>query len=195
MKLSSLSCLLSLLLIVSGCTSSGQPATKPSAKPAVNVDPAQATAEITKLGGKITVDDKAPGQPVVGVNLSGAAVSDQTLAILAAFPQLQALDIGRTSKQTQATFTDAGLAQLKSLPNLQRLSLGGTDITDVGLANLKGLKHLQHLNLERTKVTDASLAALIGFSELNRVKLKGTAITDAGVAKLQSGLPNCRVER
>jgi internalin A len=47
--------------------------------------------------------------------------------------------------------TDAGLAHLRELTNLQTLGLNGTQVTDAGLANLRGLTNLSELSLNGTK--------------------------------------------
>ena len=46
--------------------------------------------------------------------------------------------------------TDAGLAHLKGLTNLE-LDLSGTQVTDAGLSHLKGLTNLSDLDLADTK--------------------------------------------
>ncbi len=97
-----------------------------------NADQAKAIAEIEKLGGKVTVDEKSPGKPVIGVDLEFTKV------------------------------TDAGLARIKDLPQLQSLNLSGTKVTDVGLEHLKGLTRLQTLYLWGTHVTDAEMEHLKG---------------------------------
>ena len=62
-------------------------------------DPEHATAlaEIVKLGGKLTLDEKNPGTPVIGVDLSGprtgSKVTDADLQYLAGMTDVQALDI------------------------------------------------------------------------------------------------------
>jgi hypothetical protein len=47
-------------------------------------DEQKALDAITKLGGKITLDENAPGKPVMGVDLRGAAANDTDLASSAA---------------------------------------------------------------------------------------------------------------
>ena len=42
-------------------------------------DEAKAVKAVEKLGGKVTVDDKRPGKPVVGVDLSNTKVTDAGL--------------------------------------------------------------------------------------------------------------------
>ena len=56
--------------------------------------------------------------------------------------------------------TDKGLAVLKDLPYLERLSLDETRVTDTGLDQLAGLKNLKYLSVWKTKVTSAGTRAL-----------------------------------
>ncbi len=86
-----------------------------------------------------------------GLDLPSTGVTDAGLAELAGLTNLQALDLGFTS------VTDAGLAELAGLANLQTLDLGLTSVTDAGLAELAGLANLQVLDLSFTRVTDAGL--------------------------------------
>jgi hypothetical protein len=50
--------------------------------------------------------------------------------------------------------TNAGLAHLKTLRDLEELDLARTDVTDAGLKHLQGLVKLRSLSLIGTKVTD-----------------------------------------
>ena len=156
-------------------------------------DPLPAAAELQKLGGQFTPDEKAPGKPIIGLNLSNVPITDATLVYLDAFPHLQQLDLGHTKKLQQATITDAGLIHVAPLKELRRLSLTSTPVTDHGLAQLQGLTHLESLNLEGTKVTDAGLKQLKSLTHLQRLKLAGSKVTDAGVEKLQQALPQCKI--
>ena len=75
---------------------------------AARADEASAVKAVEKLGGKVTRDDKLPGKPVIGVNLTHAGV------------------------------TDAGLKELKDLKKLTSLNLPNTDqVTDDGVADLQ----------------------------------------------------------
>jgi predicted component of type VI protein secretion system len=78
----------------------------------------QAIAEIHKLGGSVTIDERSPDKPVIAVHFRG--------------PQVM----------------DAGLEHLRGLAQLRQLYLGGRDsqITDSGLEHVKGLTQLQTLN-------------------------------------------------
>ena len=81
--------------------------------------------------------------------------------------------------------TDAGLAHLRELTQLQRLDLRGTRLTDAGLVHLRGLSKLEWLDLHQTQVTDAGLAHLKELKQLQRLDLRGTQLTDAGLVHLQ----------
>ncbi len=79
-----------------------------------------AVAALTKLGGTVRRDAKAPGMPNLAVDLSATQV------------------------------TDEDLKHLKHLANLQRLFLQATAVTDAGLRHLQDLSKLQELDLTAT---------------------------------------------
>ncbi|MCS7272507.1 MAG: hypothetical protein NZ703_15595, partial [Gemmataceae bacterium] len=83
-------------------------------------------------------------EPLMFLNLEWCSkITDAGLAHLAQLTQLQQLDLESCSK-----ITDAGLAHLAPLTQLQHLNLRGCDnITDAGLAHLAKLTQLQQLNL------------------------------------------------
>ncbi|MFC5412986.1 c-type cytochrome domain-containing protein [Larkinella bovis] len=89
--------------------------------------------------------------------------------------------------------TDATLAQVAQLKNLQKLHLEQTSVTDAGLKNLKNLPYLEYLNLYGTAVTDAGIKELAGLKNLKTVYLWQTKVTDAGVAELKKSLPNLEI--
>jgi hypothetical protein len=91
--------------------------------------------------------------------------------------------------------TDAGLAQVAALKNLQRLHLEKTGVGDDGVAHLKALAELRYLNLYGTKVGDKSLAALKGLKNLQSLFLWQTSVTDAGAEDLQKALPTLYINR
>lgn len=89
--------------------------------------------------------------------------------------------------------TDATLAQVAKLKNLQKLHLEQTKITDAGLKNLKALPYLEYLNLYGTMVTDVGLRELAGLKNLKTIYLWQTKVTDAGVAELKKAHPGVEV--
>src|SRR5262245_25490030 len=94
----------------------------------------QAIAAIEKLGGTISRDEEAPGQPVVEVNFRSSRVTDAGLVHLKVLGQLRKLLLDDTK------VTDAGMVHLKELKELRTLDISDTGVTDAGLAHLKGLK-------------------------------------------------------
>jgi hypothetical protein len=168
---------LGLLLgvVASGCTAN------------VNPEQAKALAEIEKLGGKVTFDEKSREKSVIGVNMSGTTVTDAGLEHFKGLSQLQELYL------TDTKVTGAGLEHLKGLTNLQRLDLMNTKVADAGLEHIKGLTRLGWLNLWGTKVTDAGLNPLAGLTTLQSLNLLFTDVTADGVKRLQQALPNCKI--
>ena len=91
--------------------------------------------------------------------------------------------------------TDAGLAHLQGMANLEILDLPLTKITDAGLEQLKGMTSLVLMDIRLTQVTDAGLEHLKGLRNLKHLVLNETRVTNVGVGKLQQALPNCRIEK
>ncbi|QMW02762.1 c-type cytochrome domain-containing protein [Spirosoma foliorum] len=89
--------------------------------------------------------------------------------------------------------TDATLAQVARLKNLQKLHLEQTKVTDAGLKQLKGLEYLEYLNLYGTGVTDAGLADLASFKSLKTIYLWQTKVTEQGIANLKKAMPKLEV--
>jgi hypothetical protein len=88
--------------------------------------------------------------------------------------------------------TDAEIAQLGRLANLEWLNIQDTAVTDLGLVELHSLTNLEDLCLDRTAVTDKGLTHLSSFMKLDSLRLSETAVTDSGLAHL-SRLTNLRM--
>ncbi|MEK6235002.1 MAG: hypothetical protein N2C14_09835 [Planctomycetales bacterium] len=89
--------------------------------------------------------------------------------------------------------TDADLAPLRRLTQLEWLVLSRTQIGDEGLVHIQGLTRLRVLWLDGTQVTDAGLVHLHGLTRLRELHLEGTQVTDAGADALRQALPNCEI--
>jgi hypothetical protein len=114
--------------------------------------------------------------------------SDSGLASLAPLAdKISSIDLARSK------VTDAGLAALATMKNLEEIHLEGTGIGDSGLDHLKSLASLEYLNLYNTKVTDAGVQKLEGLTKLKSLYLWQTGVTKAGVAKLKSKLANAHI--
>lgn len=113
------------------------------------------------------------------------ALSDRDLALLEAFDQLEDLGI------TDVPISDAGLAHLRNLTSMKRLSLGNSSsggprmrVTDAGLAHLRGMTGLRSLDLTGTDVSDAGLRHLRRMTDLEDLGLHGCKVTGSGLAQL-----------
>jgi hypothetical protein len=176
------------------------PARQEKAPPKAELTEQQAAEAVTKLGGRITRNEQAPGKPVIFVQFAGVPVTDDDLPPLAAFKGLQSLDLSRTAVTDAGLkhlagltgltlldlqFTavgDAGLKHLAGLTDLRMLSLYGTKVTDAGLADVGRLPKLFLLHLDKTEITDKGLEGLTGLAELNTLGLfEVPGVTDAGM--------------
>ncbi len=166
------------LLVAAGLLLWSLPGRSPSAR---------AIAAVEDLGGTVRVDAERPDQPVVAVNLTCTATTDDRLTLLQDLPDVRTLNLGGTA------ITDAGLAHLEGLPRLQELYLPDTAITDAGLVHLKRLTSLHELDLSATRVTDEGLKALQGLTQLHDLFLGACRVTDKGVRQLQEALPGLTI--
>ncbi|ADB41893.1 c-type cytochrome domain-containing protein [Spirosoma linguale] len=115
------------------------------------------------------------------------------------FNDAQAAELPKLSNQIvwlklgDTEISDAALAQVAKLKNLQKLHLEETKVTDAGLKQLKGLAYLEYLNLYGTPVTDAGLAELAELKSLKTVYLWQTKVSEEGIARLKTALPKLEV--
>jgi hypothetical protein len=96
------------------------------------------------------------------------------------------------SKGDQRDPGDAELPDLKNYPQLVDLWIDG-HFTDAGLAALAGLTQLELLRIDSKQVTDAGLEHLRGLKRLRRLDLEHTATTAEGRAALREALPKCKI--
>jgi len=131
---------------------------------------------------------------IVLVSFLGNRIDDETVREVQQFRQLRWLDL-HDEFAPHDGISDASLAYLEGLTQLQWLDIGNTHVTDAGLVHLTKLPMLRELRLNGTQVTDAGLEHLKGFTELRRLWLYSTRVTDESVRNLQQALPNCKIER
>ncbi len=138
------------------------------------------------------------------VSLSGLVIFDDQPDDLTAAPSESSVprwlrnllgeDFFRTAVHVVA-FNDATMEAVRDLSEIRRLDFVGGPASDAGLVHASRLSRLEVLNLSDTQITDAGLEHLAGLTQLRELSLRGTYVTDQGVQKLQSALPNCRIER
>lgn len=175
------------LLFVSGCSSKPTPEVLAAAE------------QILKLGGSFTLEGltipvkkgskfPAGSLPIRIVDLNGLKVKDADIEPLKNLPHLEELRL------EQSHVTDAGLAHLQVLKQLQILDLHKSLlITDKGIEALAPLSKLHKLELSYTRVTDGAVNALVTLKGLKTLHLSGTRITADGLKKIREGLPKCEV--
>jgi Leucine-rich repeat (LRR) protein len=84
-------------------------------------------------------------------------------------------------------------AQLRKMPSLRRLGLGGCHISDADLAEVKTLSNVRELFLSENRITDAGIIQLREMKQLEKLGLQATRVTRSGVRELQQALPDCEI--
>ena len=130
-----------------------------------NADQAKAIAEIEKLGGKVTIDEKSPDKPVIDVSLNGDKVTDAWLEHLDGLRRPAIAGplgapvsdpwLGSPQRIGPTPIADVGVYQghqhwigytSKGFTGLQSLTLRSSQGERCGLEHIKGLTKLQSLD-------------------------------------------------
>jgi hypothetical protein len=106
------------------------------------------------------------------------SVSDEWLKNLADLPDLTRLEIAGTN------ISDAGLASLRNLKNLEQFNVCLTPVTDGCLKHLAGLTHLKRLVICSTKVTGSGFKDIPDWPKIESINLHSNATTDEGLAAI-----------
>lgn len=110
------------------------------------------------------------------------------LAHLAKFPKLTKLQFSLIN------ITDDGLKSLGSCEAVTELSLTECQkITNAGIAHLVSLKQLAKLSIWRCEIDDAAIESLSQLKSVRKMSFGGLKISDAGREKLQTALPDCKI--
>ena len=172
--------------------------------------PSEQEQAVTAIRGRASNIQKNRDGTVRFVRFSRPQVTDEDVAHIAAFPQLEYLavvspgptDIGLahisglknldTLFLSHSRITDTGMRSLSGLPKLERLYLDGTAITDSGTNHLAGLQTLTTLSLSDTAIGDSTLRVVSQLQQIEILLLSGTSVTDACFSDLAK-LPNLRI--
>jgi hypothetical protein len=128
----------------------------------------------------LTLIRDVPGLRVLQLDQADNKLTDAGMAEIAKLTQLEHLRIRGGS------IGDDGLKEICEMPNLKILNLPQGKFTDAGLAQLKALPKLQMLRIGSPNVTDSGIAAFKEFPSLRQVHLIEIPITDRGLADLAS---------
>ena len=121
---------------------------------------------------------------ITTLNLGGSReLTDDGLRHLARMPQLQVLDL---NEYPGGKLTGRGLVALRDLPNLRIFEMTWqAGITDAGVANLRFCPHLERVNLMGSPTGDGVIEALQGKPLLRNFST-GRLVTDAGIRLLHN---------
>ena len=136
------------------------------------LDEVQAIREIERIAGKVLRDEKMPGRPVVSVDLTGRRLR-HVLPAISCLRSLRVLNLAATD------ITEADLAELRGLDNLEQLDLAGLQITDAGISEIIRHRRLTSLDLSSTQVGDFRIQRLWQLPNLTTIRLCGSRITDS----------------
>ena len=104
------------------------------------------------------------------VDVAGLPISDAGIAQLASLPAMRGLNL-----ELCGQVTDEALRHLQTAENLRVLRLTGTNVTSAGIQHLAGLPHLTGLDLEVCEqVGDDCCESLANMSRLKGLVLKKT---------------------
>lgn len=88
-------------------------------------------------------------------------------------------------------FNDAWMPHIARLTKLKVLRFTNNGpLTDAGMAQLAGLKDLEQFSFVGTRITGRAYAQFDGFTKLTRVSHRGSSIDDEGLKELCDHLPN-----
>lgn len=116
-------------------------------------------------------------------------IDDTACPVLGEMTRLKALRLKKTAFEPTKV-TDAGLADLATLQQLEWLDLYANGLTDAGLTTLRELPQLKHLDLSLMGFGDAGLAHVATLTKLEHLDVlysegfAGPQLTDAGAMRL-----------
>jgi serine/threonine protein kinase/formylglycine-generating enzyme required for sulfatase activity len=151
------------------------------------VDQLRGCSAVTRVGfSKQPIGDvglsklaKYPGfERLTSITLSETSVTNNGLAALAAFRELERLELDSVA------IDGVGLIHVRKLANLGYLSLKKTAVNNNHLFQLSGLTHLETLILDEQPITDQGLFNLNQISSLKKVSLQHSKASDAGAMRL-----------
>jgi Leucine Rich repeat len=115
-------------------------------------------------------------------------ISDADLAVLEQLPELEVLGI------YPAEIDGHGLAHVVNLHRLKHLVLLQTQLNDAGMEQIGKMTTLEGLTVSRTRITDAGLVFLQRLINLKTLDIRNTEITDAGLQNLKSLMKLTRLD-
>ena len=88
-----------------------------------------------------------------------------------------------------------GMGRFDDPEHFDFLILRGTEVTDADLACLPPLTNIEWLDLSQTQISDGGLQHLMGMRQLRWLNLKKTQASDAGIGTLRKALDHTEIVR
>jgi hypothetical protein len=104
--------------------------------------------------------------------------SSAVLSNLRSLPQLRRLELGGSRESPPPIESLAGLTELRIL------DLSGTEISDSAIEEMPHSQHLKRVDLSDTNFGDEGAKRLAKLRELHELSLDSTQVTDVGIARL-----------
>ena len=152
------------------------------------------TRIVTGAKGKIELTTDGQGIKLIDLNVPGAGPHDHRKDDpydAAFFEHVGHLSTLESLNIISTKFNDDWMPPLAKLTNLKALRFTNNGkLTDAGMAQLAGLKNLENFSFVGTQMTGKAYAQFEGFAKLTRVSHRGSSIDDEGLLQLCDHLPN-----
>ena len=149
---------------------------------------------VTASKGKVELTTDGQGIKLIDLNVPGAGPHDHRKDDpydAAFFEHVGHLSTLESLNIISTKFNDDWLPHLAKLTNLKALRFTNNGkLTDAGMAQLAGLKNLENFSFVGTQMTGKAYAQFEGFTKLTRVSHRGSSIDDEGLRQLCDHLPN-----
>lgn len=144
--------------------------------------------------GKVEKTEDGKGLKLVDLAVPGSGPHDHRASDPydeAFFEQLGKVQTLESLNVISTKFNDAWIGHIARLTNLKSLRFTNNGkLTDAGMAQLSGLKNLEAFSFVGTQITGRAYEKFEGFTKLVRVSHRGSKIDDAGLKELCEHLPN-----
>jgi Leucine-rich repeat (LRR) protein len=152
------------------------------------------TRIVTASEGKVELTADGLGVKLIDLNVPGAGPHDHRKDDpydAAFFEHVGHLSTLESLNIISTKFNDEWMAPIGKLTNLKVLRFTNNGkLTDAGMAQLAGLKNLENFSFVGTQMTGKAYAQFEGFTKVTRVSHRGSSIDDEGLRQLCDHLPN-----
>lgn len=152
------------------------------------------TRIVTAAKGKVEPTADGQGVKLIDLNVPGAGPHDHRKDDpydAAFFEHVGHLSTLESLNIISTKLNDDWMPSLAKLTNLKSLRFTNNGkLTDAGMAQLAGLKNLETFSFVGTQMTGKAYAHFEGFTKLTRVSHRGSSIDDEGLRQLCDHLPN-----